>query len=51
MQDYELMGRDWGLVYRSPPHGICQVCGHPVRLIVSFKPGTSLRICGGCRGY
>ena len=46
-----LIGRDWALVYQTPQTAPCLVCGRDTLLLVSFKPGTTLRICGGCRGY
>lgn len=51
MHDMEFLGRDWAHVYRGGPPSPCQVCGRATQLIISFKPGTALRICGGCRGY
>lgn len=51
MQSMEFIGRDWAHVYRAPEASPCQVCGRPTPLIISFKPGTALRICGSCRGY
>lgn len=51
MRGMELLGRDWAQIYRGGEASPCQVCGRPNRLVISFKPGTALRICGGCRGY
>lgn len=51
VQDLELMGRDWALVYRTMESEACLLCGAQTRLLVAFKPGRNLRICGTCRGY
>lgn len=49
--DIEFMGRDWALIYRTVQDAPCIVCRRPTRLLVAFKPGTTLSICGSCRGY
>lgn len=48
---FRLVGRDWCNVFETEAPGPCRICGDVTHLILSFKPGSTVRICGKCRGY